>query len=87
MTKTTSSKYKEFHCELPYSFGLLYDAGLIGPHTQAIKVMQITERLIRIPYVARRREMGLTLPEILTMASPRALKMLRNKLKRKRVKK
>ena len=80
--KKAAPKYKEFHCELPYSYGLLYRHGLIPERTDSLTVISVTLRLIRIPVIAKGRRAGLPVEYILEHLSLRTLQRIRAKLRR-----
>jgi hypothetical protein len=73
-------KYRTFTLQLPYSHGLLYRAGLIPENTDGVKVMRVMVRLIRVPVIAKRRALGMTVKEILERMSERSLQLLRKRL-------
>jgi hypothetical protein len=70
--------------ELPYSYSLLYRHGFIPERTDALTVMRVTQRLIRIPVIAKRRYAGLPVEYILQHLSPRTMQRIRKQLSRVR---
>ena len=70
--------------ELPYSYGLLFRHGLIPQRTDAVMVMRIMLKLTRIPVIAKRRALGLSVESILGRMSERSLQRVRKALKGKR---
>jgi hypothetical protein len=70
--------------KLPYSYGILYRNGLIPEGTDSLTVMRVMLKLIRIPVIAKRRALGLSIENILEQMSERSLQRLRNALKGKK---
>jgi hypothetical protein len=80
---TKTKKYRNLrldNLELPYSHGLLTRFKLIPVSTSAIEVMRLTQRLIKVPAIAKQRTMGVPVQTILERMSERSLALLRKKL-------
>jgi hypothetical protein len=70
--------------QLPYSHGLLYRAGLIPADANAVTVMRVMLRLIRVPAIAKGRQAGLMVEDILQNLSARTMQRIRKRVRVKR---
>jgi hypothetical protein len=76
--------YCPFKLQLPYCQGVLSQANLISPDANAVTVMRVMARLIRVPVIAKRRDAGLTVEDILQTLSARTMQRIRKRVRVKR---
>jgi hypothetical protein len=70
--------------ELLYCHRLLYMSGLCAECSSPTTVKRLTQRLIRIPVIAKGRAAGHTVGYVLQHLSPRTMQRIRRKLSRVR---
>jgi hypothetical protein len=70
--------------ELVYCHRLLYMNGLCDDPTDPAIIKRLTQRLIRIPVIAKQRASGHTVGYILQHLSPRTMQRIRKQLSRVR---
>jgi hypothetical protein len=70
--------------ELVYCHRLLYMNGLCAERSAPETVKRLTERLLRIPVIAKGRKTGHTVGYILQHLSPRTMQRIRTQLSRVR---